>query len=64
MDFKQYLELVKAMRDMQNEYFKTRSKTALMKAKKLEKEVDEQTLRCLASNSILVNKTPNPGFIW
>lgn len=56
MDFKQYLELVKAMRDKQREYFRTRSNYVLSEAKKLEKEVDEQTLRCLASNSILADK--------
>lgn len=56
MDFKEFLELFKKMRDKQKEYFRTRNKEVLIEAKRLEKEVDEQILRYLASNSILANK--------
>mgnify|MGYP000949209578 CR=1 FL=1 len=50
MDFKEFLELFKKMRDKQKEYFRTRSKEVLVEAKQLEKEVDEQILRYLANN--------------
>jgi hypothetical protein len=50
MDFKEFLELVKKMRDKQKEYFRTRNKEVLAEAKRLEKEVDEQILRYLANN--------------
>lgn len=60
MSKEEYAQLVKAMRNMQNEYFKTRSKTALMKAKKLEQSVDRATAEILKPET----KKPNPGFIW
>lgn len=60
MSKEEYVQLVKAMRNMQNEYFKTRSKTALMKAKKLEQSVDRATAEILKPET----KKPNPGFIW
>ena len=41
MSYEQFKELVKAMRQWQKEYFKTRSKTALSESKRLEKLVDE-----------------------
>ena len=41
MSYEQFRELVKAMRQWQREYFRTRSKTALSDSKRLEKLVDE-----------------------
>lgn len=41
MSYEQFRELVKAMRQWQREYFRTRSKTALSESKRLEKLVDE-----------------------
>lgn len=40
MSYKQFRELVKDMRKWQREYFKTRSKVALLESKRLEKQVD------------------------
>ena len=36
----EFADLIKAMRDAQKEYFKTRSTAALNKSKELEKQVD------------------------
>ena len=36
----QFFNLVKAMREAQNEYFRTRSQQALTKARQLERQVD------------------------
>ena len=41
MSYEQFRELVKDMRKWQREYFKTRSKVALLESKRLEKLVDE-----------------------
>lgn len=41
MSYEQFKELVKAMRQWQKEYFKMRSKVALLESKRLEKQVDE-----------------------
>lgn len=48
MTIKSFVNLVKAMRDMQKSYFKTRSVDVLQESKRLEREVD----RAIASNEI------------
>lgn len=45
MSTKEFYITVKAMRQAQREYFSTRSKESLLKAKDLEKQVDEELLR-------------------
>ena len=37
---KQFIELVREMRNAQKEYFKTRDKDVLLKSKELERKVD------------------------
>lgn len=39
---KDFIELVKKMRDAQKEYFRTRDKVVLAESKKLEKQVDNR----------------------
>lgn len=41
MKTKEFIELVKMMRDAQKEYFKTRDRDVLVKSKALEARVDE-----------------------
>lgn len=45
MTWKDLLYKMKAMRDAQKEYFRTRSSTALAESKMLEKEVDDIVAR-------------------
>lgn len=40
-DFEQFVHLVRLMRSAQKDYFTQRTKAALERSKKLEKEVDE-----------------------
>ena len=45
MSGKEFLILVKDMREAQKEYFRTRSRDALVRSKSLEKQVDEEIIR-------------------
>ena len=47
MDAKQFFNLVSSMRKSQREYFSTRSRDALERSKRLEKEVDMEIERVL-----------------
>jgi hypothetical protein len=42
---KEFIELVREMRNAQKEYFKTRSRDLLSKSKQLEKQVDDEIKR-------------------
>lgn len=52
MDLKEYAELVEKMRNTQDEYFRTRSTSALNRAKILERGVDEITANILDPDRI------------
>lgn len=41
-EFTNFIQLVKAMRDAQNNYFRNRTQTDLTRAKNLERQVDVQ----------------------
>lgn len=45
MSAKEFFILVKDMREAQKEYFRTRSRDALVRSKNLEKKVDEEIIR-------------------
>ena len=48
MNARQFFDLVAMMRDAQNKYFRTRSKTALDEARNLERRVDDEIKRVQA----------------
>jgi len=49
MNAMQFYHLVAMMRDAQNKYFRTRSKTALDEARNLERQVDAEIKRVQAA---------------
>lgn len=49
MNAQQFFNLVAQMRDAQNKYFRTRSKTALDEARNLERQVDAEIKRVQAA---------------
>jgi len=53
MENKEYIHLVKSMRDAQKTYFRTRYTEDLNKSKRLEKKVDEATEELLHLKPII-----------
>lgn len=51
MNARQFFQLVHEMRTSQREYFRTRSKEALMESKRLEADVDAEIRRVYALQS-------------
>lgn len=45
MDAKQFFKRVSYMRELQKEYFKTRSSATLRQCKQIEKEIDDEIVR-------------------
>lgn len=53
MEIKQYIQLVKSMREAQKKYFRTRYTEDLNKSKRLEKQVDDATEELLNLKPII-----------
>lgn len=49
MNAQQFFNIVAQMRDAQNKYFRTRSKTALDEARNLERQIDAEIARVKAA---------------
>lgn len=55
MNAKEFYDTVKEMREAQKEWFKTKSRVAIVRSKVLEKKIDQETARVEA----LMNPQPN-----
>ena len=55
MNAKEFYDTVKAMREAQKEWFKTKSRVAIVRSKVLEKKIDQEIERV----EVLMNPQPN-----